>query len=76
MTKGLIERAFDEGVEKGRSRGFHDGQVNLIRAVLEKRFGALPERFVERLNSLPTEKLVAVGINAMSAKTLEELGVE
>ncbi|MBO0699863.1 MAG: DUF4351 domain-containing protein [Zavarzinella sp.] len=76
MAKGIFERAYDEGVEKGRSRGFHEGQLNLICAQLERRFGTLPERFVERLNSLPTERLVAVGINAMTAKSLEELGVE
>lgn len=76
MTKGFIERAYDEGVEKGRSRGFHEGQVTLVRAVLERRFGPLPERLVERLNSLPAEKLVTIGVNAMTAKSLEELGVE
>jgi hypothetical protein len=76
MTKGFIERAYDEGVEKGRSRGIHEGQVHLIRAVLERRFGTLSAPFIERLNALPTEKLVAVGVNAMTAKTLDELGVE
>jgi Domain of unknown function (DUF4351) len=84
MTKGFIERAYDQGAEEGaqkgrqegRNAGLQEGQMNLIRAQLERKFGALPERFVERLKQLSPDKLVSVGINVMTAKTLDELGIE
>ena len=84
MTKGFIERAYDQGAEEGaqkgrqegRNVGLQEGQMNLIRAQLERKFGALPERFVERLRQLSPDKLVNVGINVMTATTLDELGVE
>jgi hypothetical protein len=80
MTKGFIERAYDrgaeEGAQKGRNAGLQEGQAKLLRAMLEQKFGTLPERFVDRLNQLPADRLVSVGIKVMTATTLDELGVE
>lgn len=72
MTKGF----FEQGREKGRSEGRHSGQLELLKAQLEKKFGNLPERFVNRLNTSDEEKLVSVGVNAMAATTLDELGLD
>lgn len=92
MTKGMFQRAFEEGTQKGleegrnkglkegleegRNIGAKEGSFRLIRAQLEQKFGSLSDRFLEKLNSLPAERLVTVGINAMTAKSLEDLGIE
>lgn len=73
MTKGFYEQGRELGIEQGRLEGSYVGQLKLLKAILEQKFGMLPVPFVDRLNAIPGEKLVKIGMKALTASELDEL---
>jgi hypothetical protein len=71
MTKGFIERAYDEGVEKGRLAAMFE----LVEALLEKKFGPLSAEIVDRLRQKPADDVRAMAVQIVSATSLAELGL-
>ena len=67
-----VKTWFEEGPEKGR----HTGQRQILRALLEERFGTLNETAQQRLEAWPTEQLTDLGRALLRAKSLAELGLE
>ena len=71
MTKGFIERAYDEGVEKGRLAALFE----IVEAQLDKKFGALPAAAAERLRLKSADELQALAVQLLSVNSLAELGL-
>ncbi len=61
----------NEWIEEGRQ----EGRVELLEAILETKFGPLPEASLAALRSLPDDRLKAVSTALLSAKSLAELGL-
>jgi hypothetical protein len=57
-------------------QGMAQGQRDLIREMLDQRFGPLSPQVLERLTSWPPERLRELGKALLTAKSLQELGLE
>ena len=60
-----------QGRDEGRDEGYVEGQRQLLRSLLEKRFGALPDEVARRVNAANVEQLNAWGENFVFAQTLD-----
>jgi hypothetical protein len=74
-----LEKGRVEGLEKGRVEGLEKGQEKgrreVLRELLEERFGPLPAPAVERLEQLPAERLKALSRAVLHAQSLRDLGL-
>ena len=61
--------------EKDRYEGKAAERLNLLRPLLEEKFGALPPEIRERLQNLPIDHVRQLILALSSAKTLDELGL-
>jgi hypothetical protein len=68
MSMGLLDHVEERGLQKG--------QRELLRKQLETRFGTLPLLVEERLANWPADQLTELGTALLSAKSLQELGLE
>ena len=62
--------------EKGMEKGMEKGQRAMLRELLEARFGGLAPPVTERLQQLPTARLVPLMRAALHAQSLRELGLD
>ena len=72
MTLGLL----DHVEERGELKGVQKGQRELLRNLLEARFGSLSPTAHERLANWPADQLTELGRALLSAKSLQELGLD
>jgi hypothetical protein len=70
--KPMMMTTFEKGVAQGQELASR----RIIRTQLEHRFGPLREAVLNQINSLPTERLDALAVAILSAKSLVELGLE
>jgi hypothetical protein len=68
---GLLDHVEERGVQRGKL----EGQRELLRTLLEARFGPLPPSVVARLQEWPSDRLTGLGCALLSATSLEELGL-
>jgi hypothetical protein len=54
-------------------REYKKGELNVVRRLIEKRFGPLPKSAEERLSKLTAAELENLGVRVLDAKTLDEL---
>ena len=59
-----------------REEGEVRGRRGMLRAQLDKRFGPLSETALQRLESLPPDKLTELALALLDAQSLKELGLE
>lgn len=59
--------------KRGRQEGRHEGELAVLRAMIEKRFGTLPEWAAARLSRCSTPELEEVSLRLLDAKTIDEL---
>ncbi len=62
-----------EGREEGREEGVHRGQVEMLRVILRRRFGAIPASLEDRIAQATTEGLKTLVERALDAETVDEL---
>jgi hypothetical protein len=67
------KRGRAEGVEEGRQDGIQQGELRMLRRLLEKRFGPIPAWAEERLGGRSAEDLEALSIRLLEAQSLEDL---
>ena len=65
----LLTQRFREGLQEGRQ----EGELTILRRLLEKRFGELPAWADERLAALTASKLEALSERVLDARSLEEV---
>ena len=62
-----------QGREEGREEGLLQGQLDLLRLQIERKFGTLPEWVEQKLSQSSTQEIEAVGVRVLDATTLEDL---
>jgi hypothetical protein len=62
--------------EKGLAQGEARGLRRAVRALLERKFGALNNAVLQRLEAWPVEKLEPLLLAIESANSLREVGLE
>lgn len=72
IRKGL-EQGLQEGHQKGRQEGRQEGEGHLLRLVVQKRFGTLPDWASAKLAGLSIAEIETVGERIFEAATLEDL---
>ena len=72
IRKGL-EQGLQEGHQKGHQEGRQEGEGHLLRLVVQKRFGTLPDWASAKLAGLSIAEIETVGERIFEAATLEDL---
>jgi len=72
IRKGL-EQGLQEGHQKGRQEGRQEGEGHLLRLMVQKRFGMLPDWASARLAGLSIAEIESVGERIFEVATLEDL---
>ena len=67
------EEGLQEGLRKGRQEGRQEAGITLLRRLLERRFGPLPEWVISNLENRSLAALEALFDRALDAPSLEEL---
>jgi len=67
------EEGREEGFVQGREEGLLQGQLDLLRRLIERKFGTLPEWVEQKLSQSSAQEIEAVGVRVLDAKTLEDL---
>ncbi len=79
MNKTVYEQGVEKGLAQGREQGIAQGlnlgQVKAARTFLENKFGPMPSKAVNRLESLPADQLDPLMSRIVSAQSLHELGL-
>ncbi len=73
MDHDVIVPAIRQGIAQGRQEGFREGELNVLRLQIKKRFGNRPSWVDERLSRLSTEELEALSLRLLDSKSLSEL---
>jgi hypothetical protein len=68
-----FQRGLDEGRQEGIQQSRQEGELELLRRMIEKRFGRVPAAVEERLAKLTAGELEALGVTLLEAASLEEL---
>ena len=71
--RDLVEKREREGEARGEARGEASGQAALLRRLLERRFGPLPEWALQRLETADSSRLETWGLRLLDAASLEEV---
>jgi hypothetical protein len=72
IRKGM-EEGRTQGIEEGRTRGIEDGERQILRLLIEKRFGPLPAWAAERLTNCTEQTLQVLAVRLLDARSLDEL---
>ena len=67
------EEGIQEGIRKGIHEGRQEGEVQLLRLLLERRFGKLPQQVADRLAACSSEEAESLALRVLDAKSLEDL---
>ena len=59
--------------KKGLQQGVQQGELTVLRRLIEARFGSLPAWLEERLAGLSPNQLEEISVRVLNANTLEEL---
>ena len=58
---------------QAEQKGFQEGELTVLRRLIEKRFGALPSWARERLAAMPASELEDLSVRVLDANSVEEL---
>ncbi len=72
LQQGL-EKGLQQGRELGLQQGLQQGRLEILRRLLEKRFGPLPNAAATRLYALSETELDQLALRILDASTLDEL---
>jgi predicted transposase YdaD len=70
--KGL-EEGRQEGRQEGLQKGLREGELAVLRRLIEKRFGAIPPWVEERLAGRPTVELEDLSVRVLDVQSVEDL---
>jgi len=79
MNKTIFEEAYEEGIEKGIEKGRElqrlASLVEMAEAMLDKKFGPLPEGTIQKLRAMNKTELQNFMLELISADSLAALGL-
>jgi predicted transposase YdaD len=67
------QKGFQEGWQADRQQGRQEGELTVLRRLIEKRFGALPRWAGEKLAALPASELEDPIERMLAATSIHEL---
>jgi predicted transposase/invertase (TIGR01784 family) len=67
------QEGHQEGHREGRLKGVHEGKSNMLRQLLEYKFGSLEERVIEQLQTAEDQQLQEWGKRILTAKDLNDI---
>jgi len=67
-----LEKGLEEGLERGLEKG-REGQRSMLRQVLRRRFGAIPEPLEARIAAAGESELAALLDQALAANGVDDL---
>lgn len=73
LENKVLGREYKRGHQEGLQEGRQEGERAMLRLMLEKRFGALPEWTIQRLGQLTEPELRDLGLRLLEVRSLEEL---
>jgi hypothetical protein len=76
MNKTVYEMGFEKGEQKGLEKGKEDGLREAAQIAIEDAFGPLPAGVIERLSTIPDNRLREIVRRTRTARSLKELGLE
>jgi flagellar biosynthesis/type III secretory pathway protein FliH len=68
-----LQQGLQQGVQQGLQQGVQQGEATLLRRLLQKRFGQLPNWVEERLVQAKSEQLEQWSLRLLEVNTLEEI---
>jgi hypothetical protein len=71
LEHNAVQRGILQGMEKGMEKGMIQGEYKLLKKLMEKRFGSLPESINGRLSQATAAELETWGEAVLTAATLE-----
>lgn len=69
----FYQQVFGEGKDEGREEGRVEGEAAVVRRLLERRFGPLPESARNRLAAADADTLLVWADRLLDAATLEDV---
>ena len=69
----LCQDLFDKGLEKGLRKGVEQGEISILRHLLEKRFKNLPDWVNDKLNQADSVQLKGYLDKALDGDSLEDV---
>jgi hypothetical protein len=73
MDHQVIGREFKRGLQQGLDEGRQEGERKILRRMLEKRFGIIPEWAEQRLDGLSEPEIEELGLRLLDAQGLRDL---
>lgn len=68
-----IRQGLDQGRQEGRQEGKHEEAVAMLRRLIVKRFGAIPDWAAEQLGTKSTPELEDLSVRIFDARDVEDL---
>lgn len=68
-----LEEGRQEGRKEGRQEGLEQGRLTLLRKLLARKFGPLPESIQQKLSAASSTQLDAWAMNVLDAATLDDV---
>jgi len=76
MNTTSYEKGLEKGIEKGIEKGLEKGQREILRMLIDERFGPVSPAVLERIEQLPAAQLKPLGKALVRAQSLRDLGLE
>lgn len=73
LEHDVLGPLFRKGQQEGRLEGRQEGELTILRRLIEKRFGALPAWANDKLNALSAAELEDLSERVLDAGSVEEL---
>ena len=69
----ILGREYKKGRQEGRKEGRQEGELTILRRLIKKRFGSVPNWAEERLAKLSAKELEELSVRVLDAKSIETL---
>ncbi len=69
----IAEQLEQKGLQKGRQEGRQEGESNLLKKLLQKKFGEAAESYQAVLATLSVDELETLGERLITQSTLEDI---
>jgi len=73
LENKVLGPPYKKGLDEGRQEGMREGELAVLRRLIEKRFGAIPSWAEQRLAGRSTGELEDLSVRALDAQSIEDL---
>lgn len=76
LEKGMqqgMQQGMEQGMEQGVQKGEQQGTARIILRLLQRKFGSIPQNYLEQILEADTQTLLAMEEKIYNAKTLKDL---